>query len=359
MHPLPLLFLKAFLIQGIINKPSLAWFAMSIFQKQNFFYNHFPTPEYLTLSTSGIAITDESIHFIQFRHGLVGRGLKLSHYKKIVLPRGVVESGFINNAEKLTTILKEIKERYKLSHIRATLPEERAYLFTATIDKVPPEGLRDAVAFIIEENVPVTLADSVFDFDVLDVPEEPNKLKVIVSAISNKVVDFYLPVFEAAGITPVSLDIESQAIARATVALGDKSVQLILNLGKQKTGLYVVEDEIVQFTTTLPYGIDENSTHLSDLKTEIKKIFVFWAAHDKSSSSDHNIKKVLLCGTASLDHSFATSFMSECPVPYEWVNPWVNLSSTPMKLPQNLVKEALDYVPAIGLTIPHPHRTYV
>ena len=326
---------------------------MSVPSQTNFFYNHFPTPEYLTLSTSGVAITDESVHFIQFRHGLFGTGLKLAHYEKIALAEGVVESGFVNNAEKLTAILKDLAVRYSLNFVRATLPEERAYLFTTTIDKVPAEGLRDAVAFIIEENVPVSLADSVFDFDILNATEEADKLRVTVAVLSGKVVNFYLPVFAAAGITPVSFDIESQAIARASVPKGDKSAQLILNLGKKKTGLYVVEDEVVQFTTTLPH------TQLNDLKTEIKKIFAFWGAHDKSVGSDHNIKKVLVCGAASLEKAFVTELLSDSPVPYELANPWINLSGTIGQLPPELVKEALDYVPAIGLAIPHPHRTYV
>ena len=331
---------------------------MSAPANQNFFYNHFPTPEYLTLSTSGVAITDEYVHFIQFRHGLVGSGLRLAHHEKIALPAGVVESGFINNAEGLTAVLADLARRYGLNYVRATLPEERAYLFTATIDKVPAEGLRDAVAFIIEENVPVTLADSIFDFDILSAGDEADKLHVSVAVLSNKVVNFYLPVFEAAGITPVSFDIESQAIARAVVSKGDKSAQLILNLGEKKCGFYVVEDEVVQFTTTLKFGAGDRA-HLNDLKTEIKKIFTFWAAHDKSASADHNIKKVLVCGEASLDQSFVTELMAESPVLYEFANPWINFSGATDKLPSELAKDTLEYAPAIGLAMPHPHRTYV
>jgi len=330
--------------------------------KHNTFYNHFPTPEYLTLSTSGIAITDEAVHFIELRHSIVGKGLGLSHYEKIILPKGVVESGFINGAEKLTEVLSDLSRRYNLKYTRATLPEERAYLFSATIDKVPTEGLRDAVAFILEENVPVTLVNSVFDFDVVSTSEEAGKLKVTVAVISRKVVDFYLEVFQAADITPVSFDIESQAIARAIVHKGDKSTQLILNLGQNKTGFYVVEDEVVQFTTTLPYGAGDGGAHphLSDLKMEINKIFTFWSAHNKSAEGGAGkIEKVLLSGPASQDHGFVEELMADTPSPYEWVTPWKNISARETELPPELVKDAQEYISAVGLAIPHPHRTYV
>lgn len=331
---------------------------MSGLSKSTTFYNYFPTPAYLTLSTAGISITDDSIHLMELHHGLFGNGLKLSFYEQIALPEGIVESGFINNVEKLTAILSDISRRYGIRFARATLPEERAYLFNASIDQVPLEGMRDAVAFIIEENVPVTLANSVFDFDVLGITEE-GKIRIVVSVISRKVVDFYLQVFEAAGITPVSFDIESQAIARAAVPKGDKSAQMIINLGEKKTGFYVLENEVVQFTTTLPYGATADGTRLGDLQAEIRKIFAYWSAHNKVGTEESKIEKVLVCGVASLDNSFVTELMSDCPVPYDWVSPWLNVSSSSGKLPSELIKDAFSYVPAIGLAIPHPHRTYV
>ncbi len=334
---------------------------MSDSKKQHTFYEHFPTPEYLTLSNSGVAITDDSVHFMQLRRGMLGSTLKLAHYEKIPLPQGVVESGYINNAEKLTEVLADLSKRYRLAYIRATLPEERAYLFTVSIDKVPDEGLRDAVAFIIEENVPVTLENSVFDFDVLATAEEAGKITVAVSVISKKVVDFYLQVFEAAGMTPVSLDIESQAIARAAVRKGDRSAQMIVNLGDKKTGFYVIADGVVQFTTTLPYGAAASGTgdHLTDLQAEIKKIFAFWDAHHKTGAEGKGIEKILVCGQASLDSNLVALFMNDAPVPFEWVDPWKNAFSISEKLPADLRRDALEYTSATGLAIPHPHRTYV
>lgn len=328
-------------------------------KKQNTFYNYFPTPEYLTLSTSGIALSDDSIHFIQLRHGLWSTGLKFSRHEKITLPKDTVESGFVNSAEKLAEALKDLSKRHGLSFARATLPEERAYVFTASIDRVPSEGLRDAVAFIIEENAPVTLANSIFDFDVLDTVEE-GKIRVVVSVISKKVVDYYLQVFSAAGLTPVSFDIESQAIARAVVPKGDRVAQLILNLGRDKTGFYVVEDEVVQFTTTLPYGSDGGGrSHIDDLKTELKKIFTFWSARSKVGFAERKIEKIILCGAASLDYGYVSEFMADIPEPYDWADPWGNISPSPKKLPPELVRDTLEYVSAVGLAIPHPHRTYV
>lgn len=330
--------------------------------KKKLFSDFFPTPEYLLLANSGIVITDASVKFVQFTRGMLKSALHLAHFKRIPLPDGVVQSGFINDPDKLISILKNLSRRYGLQYVYATLPEERAYLFTATIDKVPEEGLRDAVAFIIEENVPVQLPNSVFDFDVVGELKESNQLKVVVSVISKKVVDFYLQVFESAGITPVSFDIESQVIARAIVPRGDKRAQLIVNLTHKKTGFFIVEDEIVQFTTTLPYGTEESSpnSRLDDIKAELKKIFAFWSAKaDKLGLAERKIEKMLICGSGAQNDSLVAELEKDCPLTCELVNAWVNAPGAVSDLPAAFLKESLDYVAAIGLVLPDDKEPHV
>lgn len=330
---------------------------MSDLSKSNTFYNHFPTPEYLTLSTSGIAIKDEGINFIELHHGLFGTGLKLKSHENIPLQEGVVQSGSIYSEEKLAIALKSLSVKHRLSYTRATLPEEKAYLFTTSIQRVPEEGLKDAVAFIIEENVPVSLADSVFYFDIIGEDAKSPEIKVAVSVLPKQMVSAYTKVFESAGITPVSYDIESQAIARSVVPKGDMSSLLILNLEEKKTGLYVVEDGVVQFTTTLQYGAAGSSAH--ELKLEMRKIFAFWSARAKPGMPERNITKALLTGSASQDHSSVSKLMAECPVEYSWGNPWVNVASADSAPPSEIYAEVAGYASVIGLALPHPHHPYV
>lgn len=333
---------------------------MTALSNKKTFYNLFPTPEYLLLSTCGLSITDESIKFIQFQRGLFGNGLKFTHYERVLLPDGIVSSGYINNAEALTSILKTLALKYGIRYARATFPEERAYLFTATIEKVPAEGLRDAVAFILEENVPVKLADSVFNFDVVEDLTESNQLKVIVSVLSKNVADFYIQAFEAAGIIPVSFDIESQAIARAVVPMSDKLPQLIVNLNARKTGFYVVENGVVQFTTTLPYESGENAPypHLNDLKIEMRKIFAFWNARPANSGlRESKIEKVILSGPGALNDAFVIEFMNDCPVEHTLANVWLNTSQGLEHLPKKeITEESLEYSAAIGLILPRTEK---
>ena len=335
---------------------------MTSLLKQKSFFDSFPPPDYLLLSSAGVAIADKGIKFIEFHRDLMSSKLRIKHSSRLILPPGVVESGTIRDTKALSAALKELSGKHDLRYIHATLPEEKAYLFTAIIERVPFEGLRDAVAFILEENVPVTLPESVFDFEVIDNDPSSTTLKVVVSVLPLKAVNAYVEAFESADMTPVSFDIESQAIARAIIPEGDRRTQLVINWGEKRTGFYVIEDEVVQFSTTPIHGLlaEASTPNLLDLKTEMRKVFAFWNSKpDKQGVPARQIERVLLCGGAVNDAPKIQELMTECPVPYSLADAWVNFSSAPDQVPDDVSKEPLEYLAAIGVALPMSEKIYV
>ena len=324
--------------------------------KKKTFLNLFPTPEFLILSTAGIAITDFDTKFVQLKREFLGDGFKLAYASKVVNPTDAVVSGSIGNTEELVSILKKFSSRYGVRYANATLPEEKAYLFTAAINWVPREGLRDAVAFIVEENAPVSLSESVFDFEIIEESRATGSIKVAVSVLPQSIVNSYISIFESAGITLVSFDIESQAIARAVIHSGDRRPHLIINLSAKKTGFYVVEEEVVQFSTTPAYGVGEGDefSNIDDLKAEMRKVFAFWNARiDQSSGKEKKLEKVLLCGLGASNKSFVDRLMSESEVPYLVADVWLNMTEERSHASEIPVDESLDYASAIGLVLAH------
>lgn len=328
--------------------------SMNALKRHRNFFDFFPVPDFLLLATSGVAITDEGIKFVQLRRNSENKELELVHVGDVGLPSGVVEEGFIHKKEELVKALKELSSKYGIHYVRASLPEEKTYLFTATIDDVAPENLRDAVAFIIEENAPVSLADSVFDYEVLEKKEGRLEIKVVVSVLSKKVVDAYTDIFVSAGMMPVSFDIESQAIARATVLEGDMKPQLIINLNKNKTGLYVVEDGVVQFSLTPSLGSQGEGSYpdLNDLRSEVKKLFTFWNTRlDKNGIAGKKIEKVLLVGPGAANKDFVNNLMFGTGVEYSWANVWINVFSFSHFVPEMPFEDSLSYATATGLAL--------
>ncbi len=327
---------------------------MSTLSRRKSFLDLFPVPEFLLLSTTSIVITDDDTKFVQLRRKIFGDGFELTHATKVPNTKGAVESGLIISPQELVPSLKKLATHYGIYYAHAILPEERAYLFTTTIGWVSPEGLRDAVAFIIEENAPIAIAESVFDFEVINEDKNAGEIKLAVSVVPKNIVNSYVGLFESAGITPISFELESQAIARAVIHREDKRPHLIINLSLKKTGFYVIEDSVVQFSTTPAYGISESGTYsnLNDLKAEMRKVLTFWNVRtDKLGRTGRKIEKIVLCGSGASDEDFVKKLMEESNIEYLLSDVWLNTSSSREHVPEIPFSESLDYASAIGLVL--------
>lgn len=321
------------------------------------FLNFFPVPEYLLLSTAGIVITDDDTKFVELHRKLFKEEFKLARFNKQENPPGAVESGLVNDPGKLAPVLKAIVPGRSIRYVHATLPEEKAYLFTVSVNRVSAGELKDAVASIIEENVPVSLAESVFDLEVIEESSSESEAKLAVSVLPKNIVNSYAALLESAGLTPVSFDIESRAIARAIIPRGSRESTLIINLGRKRTGFYVVENGVVQFSTTPAYGIggDDSYPSIPDLKAEMRKVFAFWDARSGESPGGQGKKigKILLCGAGANRKDFIDKFLSESSVPYAPADVQANFPSFGRRDSKMSLDESLDYCSAIGLVLPH------
>lgn len=321
-------------------------------------FDLFPTPRFLTLTDAGVSISERTVRFISFTPGKNGE-LHVDHSGEIPLPEGVVSSGEVRDKQRLIEILSKLSKEEGLRFVSATLPEERAYLFTTTVDRVPYKDLRDTVAFVIEENAPVSLSKSLFSFEVLDTPTD---LKVAVSVLPTDVAQDYIEVFEAAGLTPVSFDIESQAIARSMVKVGDERSHLIIYLGHNRVGFYLVRDEVVQFSSTLAIDVS-NSTDpemIKTLKAEVRKFFSFWST--KTGLNDmpnQKVERILVGGPWAKDETLVSSIMSDVETPYSLGNVWVNVCDVEKRLPDMPFESSLAYAAAIGAALRESPREYV
>lgn len=332
-------------------------------KKKKGFLDFFPTPSFLELSKVGLALSDEDIRLIEFKKSKKDGDLVLNCFECITLNRGVISSGYIYDKDAFIKAIKDLKKKYYFDFVRSTLPEEKAYLFVAEVDKEPFESLRDRVAFIIEENVPVSLAKSVFDFEIIGNIKGKEKLKVAVSVLPTKAVELYIDLYKSAGVSVASFEVESQALARAIIPNGDDRAILIVNLGENKTGLYVVEDEVVQFSSTPTFGVSklgEEYKDLLNLKGEIRKVMAFWNTRlDTYGVPAKKIEKVFVTGRWAKDDKFVFALMDDMDIDYEVANVWVNALSLSGDLPSLSFDESLAYGVAIGMALPEKEPRYV
>jgi Tfp pilus assembly PilM family ATPase len=311
----------------------------------------------------GLDVTDEAIYLAELKRN--NGSFVLGKYGEKILPRGMIDGGRINDVEGLTKILRELKNEYGLEYIRAALPEEKTFLFRTEIPYTEDnKQIKSSLEFKLEENVPIPPAETIFEFDVITSPHErTDHLDVSVSAVPEKVISTYVNVLRAAGLTPVSFEVETRAIAKSVVRKGDLGTVLIVDVGKMKTGVYVVSGGVLRFSSTL--GIDvgadassegRESVGLLAVVAEIARIHLYWNTHsDKSKEVNPKVEKIVLCGqiaqTIKLDQYLARKLQ----IPVELANVWCNLSSFENYIPAVDFSKSLDYAVAIGLVLSQYH----
>jgi len=351
------------------------------------FYDFFPTPKFISMQSVGFSIQDDSVCFIDFGKSNNGK-IILKSYGRENLPPAVLENGEIKDSKKLIEILSDFRKKHNLYFIKATLPEEKAFLFRATLPKMSKEEIRDALRFKVEENVPLSTDEAVFDFySVLNSKNQTDKtnsdnvkqeIETVVSVVSKNTVSSYLEVFKASGIKPILFESESQAVAKAVVKNKDKGSFLIVNVKSGKISLYIVNKELVQFTSnvslsgdyfsSLPFyqkkekAADESgeetkiftkSAGKEDiLKNEVEKLLDYWNSFNNSQNAGSKIEKVIICGNDTSDFSIKNYFNSIFPFPVGQANVWVNAFSFDDYIPDLTFEESFKYSAAIGLALP-------
>jgi hypothetical protein len=309
----------------------------------------FPPPEFLDLPYAGLAISDACIRCVRFKKD--GEVLSVAAHKEIPLPPGAVLDGQIADKAAMLKLLEELKKDLKLEYVRASLPEEKAYLFTMKIPVVPEEDIRSSIEFKIEENVPLPASELEFDYELVDPEHATDHLDVVVSAIPTSLAVSYADIIRNAGLSLLSLEIVSQAVARAVIPSASASTFLILHFGAEKAGMYVVNEGVVQFTSTVSIpSITPDPDAL--LFPEIAKLYAYWDTLKKNlDRPDRKISGILVSGEG-FDEGLVSRLGSQHDVPVRLADVWSNVCDIEESVPPIPFSDSFRYASAIGLALP-------
>lgn len=347
----------------------------------------FPTPAFLVMPMVGVDFSAHAIRFVELSRK--AKEYELVSFAHQSIPEGILSSGDIKRKDELKEILVDFRKKHGLRFIRASLPEEKAYLFKTQIPDMDEREMEGAIQFKLEENVPLKPSEAVIDFTV--VPKRGNETHrdVSVTVFPQFVIDEYVDLFHSAGMIPLSFEIEAQAIARSVVPERNTETLMILDMGRSRTGLSVVHEGVVSFTTTLEIGggaitkaiekyfsvstteaekikhergfvKSKNNKELYEsmlatvgaLKDEVNKHFVYWHTHaGVHLRSNGSITSVLLCGTEAHLPGFPEYLSEAMNLPVKHANVWANAFSLDTAIPEIPFNESLGYATAIGLAL--------
>ena len=373
------------------------------------FLHVFPTPGFLRMPTAGLDIKDRTARFVKLRED---RGsYRLAGYDEREIPDDVIVNGSIQARAQLIEILSDLREANDLEFVRVALPEEKSYLYHTTVPYVTDQDeLREAVEYTIEGNVPLPYEEIVFDYRLLatDEPKEGDHVDVVVSVLPAKVVNAYLEVLHESGLRPMALMVESQAIARAVVPQDDPDSMMILNVGNNKTSVYLISRNAVHFTSTFstkggsvaspasegdgafafnadeavnqleavdeagektaskePSDTDEINTEetkeadtidadaiIPSIVKEVKRVRGYWQSHGVAAGKNDTLRKVVICGNHAYNEQFTQKLAGKLELPVETADVWGNAFSLEEYVPPIRADRAVHYAAAIGLALP-------
>lgn len=213
-----------------------------------FLSKYFPPPRYLRPSHAGVSFSDSEIKAIYFDKTLNEPSLKSV---AIPLEKGAIVAGSIVNAEEVVKALSLVKEHLDIPYVFFTIPDELAYVFSATTTVGAKGGAAENVAFIMEENVPLSLSDTVFDFVPTSIRKSDSEYRAdfVVAACVKKEVTKFSEAIRRAGLEPVGCAHESQAITRSVISDDFHEVSCIIHTRSNRVGIYLVKGNLVYFST--------------------------------------------------------------------------------------------------------------
>lgn len=305
---------------------------------------------------------------------------------------GSVIDGEILKPDIVADGIRKLVETAGPRHIRSkkvvcSLPETKAFLRIITIPKMDEAETREAIKWEIEANIPLTLDQVYYDWQILGetLAVEKGKMNVLVVAVSRVVIDQFTEVLEAAGLELMGMETESIAQARSLLAEEEsKKTTLIVDIGDRRTSFVICIGTIPCFTSSVPvssqmvtdaiakelrisfqeaesikikHGLGSLALKgpvlravqpvLEAMATEIERSIGFYLENLHYSEA---IDSVVLCGGGSNMKGLLPYLTRRLNRNIEFGNPWVNVRIGD-QIPPIDRNHSVQYSTAIGLAL--------
>ncbi|MEK7636810.1 MAG: type IV pilus assembly protein PilM [Patescibacteria group bacterium] len=195
------------------------------------------------------------------------RSWKLRVRAEIPVPAGLINDGDVKHPTEVGQLVKSLVDAAgrRSKEVVVTIPERHTFV---KLISLPPEKngrWEEAVATALTQHIPYNPDEVYWDWYGVDQPNSLGQPQVLVGAAPRTTVDEYLHLFSDAGLRVNCAEIESVAIARAV--LGPQppdDARIILDLGRTRSTLILVDRGVVQFSSTLRYAGRELNRYIAD-----------------------------------------------------------------------------------------------
>ena len=212
----------------------------------------------------GLDLSDSLIRLALIEHPR--KGWRLPVRGEIPVEPGLIVEGEIRKPDSVSRLIAQlVKAAGPKSHQAiVSLPERHTFLKLISISN-QTGSMADAIKASASQHVPYAWDEIYFDWSVLPEKNSLGEQQVMLAAAPRSLVDSYMEALTAAGLEPISYEIESLAIARATLTKEQqKETYIVLDLGKTRSTLMLADHGVVKFSTTVRYAGKDLTTFIAD-----------------------------------------------------------------------------------------------
>lgn len=212
----------------------------------------------------GLDISTSSVKLVELAEAGKGQ-FRLECYASEPLPRGAVVDGNIENIEQVSEAVRRVWKKSGTRAKSVALGMPPASVITKKI--ILPGGMAEEELEVQVESeasqyIPFALDEVSLDFDVIGPAQNsPEDIEVLLAATRKEKVEDRVAVAEAAGLTPIVMDIESYAARAAVDRLiaqlpqgGDGQIVALIQIGAQVTHVSMLLDGQPIYEREQPFG---------------------------------------------------------------------------------------------------------
>lgn len=343
----------------------------------------FTPPKFLEMPSVSLEILPEGISFLLTKN--TENGIKPDFFGFVPLPSGAIVHGEIVKKDPIIKALIDIQKRTNVSYARLSIPEDKTYLFKTHLPVLKPKEISDILDFKIEENVPLSSKEAVFDYDVIPGPKRKDGLDLVVSVTPLKAVEDVQLLFNLAGFSPVYFSPESNNVAKSVVKEGNEQVILIVNIRESNIVLSLVIYGVVCQTSSIGFGSStftdllakyfkvtpeealkikkeklytenpdnmEIFSYLINTISAIKdEIYKFISYCNEREDVDSQVDRIILCGQDAMIVGFEKYLSLNLNMNVDIANVWVNNFDLDQYVPEISKTDSMDLAVLNGLSL--------